>query len=469
MRIILIYPPTTNIITTTIPKKINQERGFNPPLGLLYIASYLKKNSSHEVYILDAEAERLNDNELHKRIGKINPDLVGIQVLTFTLIDVLKTISIIKNYSREIPVVLGGPHVTLFPYESLAFDDVDYIVMGEGEFAFARLVDNLDNPEELKNIPGVGFKQNGNLSINANVEIISNLDVLPFPDRRMLPYKKYYSLLSKSFPITTMMSSRGCPYRCIYCERLGKKFRAVSAEKVVTEIEDCLSLGIKEIFFHDDTFTVDKQRVIRICSEIKKRNLQFSWDARARIDTVDYNLLKIMKKGGCTRISFGVESGNTEILRILRKDIDLKKTEEVFSVCRELGIETLADFMIGSPGETRVHIKDTIRFAKKLKPDYVQFSVTTPYPGTELYRMALSQGIISKDVWKEFAQCPSVNFVPPLWTEHLSRNELLQLLDFSYRQFYLSFWFIFKEICKIKSLKEFIVKFKAALQILKRG
>lgn len=469
MNILLIYPPKENIITTTLPENINKERGFNPPLGLLYIASVVKNNSSHEVKVLDMQVERLGYGDLGKVLSKIKPDLVGIQTLTFTLVDVIKTASIIKDYSSDIPVVLGGPHVTVYPYESLSLKDVDYVLMGEADFTFLKLVENIQNPDELKKIGGAGFKHNGKAYVNTDFEFIADLDTLPFPDRRMVPYEKYYSLLSRNFPITTMMTSRGCPYRCIYCERLGKKFRAISAKLVCDEIEDCLKLGIKEIFIHDDTFTVDKKRVFDICSEIEERHLKFCWDMRGRVDTVNYELLKAIKKCGCNRVSFGVESGSTEILKNLRKGITLEQVEEAFRMCKELGIEILADFMIGSPGETRAHIEQTIKFAKKLKPDYVQFSVTTPYPGTELYKLAISRGIILSDVWKEFSQLPKVSFVPPLWTEYLSREELLDKLKSSYKRFYLSPWFMFREIFKIRSFRELLVKIRAALQLLRKG
>ena len=204
---------------------------------------------------------------------------------------------------------------------------------------------------------------------------------------------------------------------------------------MLEEIEHCLSLGIREIFFHDDTFTIDKKRVLTICELINKRGLKFDRDARVRVDTVNYELLSGMKKAGCHRISFGVESGNPRILKNLRKGITLEQVETAFRQCRKLKIQTLADFMIGSPGESRQDIMETISFSRRLGADYAQFSVTTPYPGTDLYREALAKGVIESDVWSEFARNPKEDFIPPLWTENLSREELIELLNTAYKNF----------------------------------
>lgn len=467
MHIVLISPPKENMVTTMLPEKIDKERGFNPPLGLLYLASSIIKNSDHKVTVIDSEVENLGYPELKKRIEEIKPDLVGIQALTFSLIDALKTARLIKDYSKNLPVVFGGPHVTIFPRESLMMDAVDYIVMGEGEISFKNLIDKMGHKEELKKIKGIGFKDKNELVITEEPLFIEDLNSIPMPDRRLTPYNKYYSLLSKNFPVTTMMTSRGCPYRCIYCERMGKTFRAISAEKVLDEIEDCLNLGIKEIFFHDDTFTIDKKRVFKICELIKNRNLKFDWDVRARVDTVNYELLQAMKSAGLKRISFGVESGNPIVLKNLRKGITLEQVKKTFEDSRKIKLQTLADFMIGSPGETEKDIDETIAFSKSLKADYVQFSITTPYPGTDLYRSALSKGIISSDVWKEFAINPLPGFMPPVWKEYFSREELSALTEKAYKSFYLSPRFLVKELINIRSGKELLKKIKAGLGLFK--
>jgi len=300
-------------------------------------------------------------------------------------------------------------------------------------------------------------------------ELISDLDKIPFPARHLTPYKKYSSLLAKRNPITTMITSRGCPYNCLFCMRphLGKKFRARSAKNVVDEIEECVNIGIKEFLIYDDTFTVERKRVMDICNEIMRRRLDIGWDIRTRVDTVDYELLKKMKKAGCERIHYGVEKGNQEQLDILRKGITLKQVKNAFRLTKKVGIGTLAYFMIGGPKETRKTVMQSINFAKMIKPDYAHFSITTPFPATDLYDLALKKAIIKKDVWKEFAKKPGKDFVPPVWDENLSREEMISLLRLAYKKFYTRPVYIINRFLGMKSLHEFRTKVKAGLKVFR--
>jgi radical SAM superfamily enzyme YgiQ (UPF0313 family) len=265
------------------------------------------------------------------------------------------------------------------------------------------------------------------------------------------------------------MTSRGCPYRCLFCDRphLGKKFRARSAINVVDEIEECVKKGIGEFIFYDDTFTIDRQRVFDICDEILRRKLDIMWDIRTRVDNVDKVLLERLKAAGCARIHYGVESGNPEILKVLRKGITIEQVERAFKLTKEAGIATLAYFMIGSPGETRSQILETIKFARKLAPDFVHFSIATPYPATPLYQIGLEGGQLKNDYWREFARNPTSDFVPELWEEKMSGQELLGLLKYTYKSFYIRPGYIIKETLSVKSWAEFKRKAKAGLSVFK--
>lgn len=316
MRVLLINPPRLNEIITDNPSFIDEERGFNPPLGILYLAGYLKKNSKHEIFGLDAQVEGLDySDKFINKISEINPDVVGITAMTFTLPDVLRTVKIIKNaeekLNKKVIVVLGGPHIHLFPIESISLANIDFVIKGEGEKPFFHLLEALEGRFQLSGVSGLVYKKGGEIVNNPIEGLIDNLDEIPFPDRKLLPIEKYNSILSGGRVVTTMFTSRGCPFRCSFCDRphLGKKFRARGAKNVVDEMEECLKLGIEEILIYDDTFTVNKQRVIDICREIINRNLKFVWDIRARVDTVDEEILKALKKAGCQRIHFGVEAG----------------------------------------------------------------------------------------------------------------------------------------------------------------
>ena len=372
MKILLINPPSSNLILTNLPEEIAQEDPM-PPLGLMYIAAYLEKYTNHEIKILDCLIEKINHEQLKEKIKQEKPNVVGITTLTFTLIDVLRTAKTVKEINQDTKVILGGPHVNIYPEETLNFPEIDFLVLGEGEKPVKDLLDNLNQTEKLREFKGIAFKNENKIINPGPRELIQNLDELPFPSRNLIPNKKYSSVLSENNPVTTLFSSRGCPFRCTFCNRahLGKTFRARSAKNVVDEMEECKKIGIGEIFIYDDTFTINRQRVLDICSEIKKRNLKIYWDVRARVDTVDEEVLNQMKNTGCQRIHYGVEAGTEKILKVLNKGITLEQIEKTFKLTRKIGVQTLAYFMIGSPRETKKDIMETIKFAKKIKPDFV--------------------------------------------------------------------------------------------------
>nr|MQY69885.1 radical SAM protein [Bacillota bacterium] len=458
-----------NLTTTNIPKIVDLERGYNPPLGLLYLASYIRKYTDYEIEVLDAIVEELNYSGIERRIEEIKPDVVGIQAMSFTLIDALLCAKVVKRIDGDIPVIFGGPHPTIFPQETINLKEVDYVVVGEGEVIFKELIENVNNPQKLRETRGLVYKEKGRIIDTGTRNFIEDLDSIPFPSRELTPYKKYYSLIAKRSPITTMITSRGCPYRCLFCDRpqLGKRFRARSAENVVDEMEECLKMGIKEILIYDDTFTVNRQRVLDICSEILKRRLKIIWDIRARVDNVDREMLQRLKEAGCERIHYGVEASNQRILDILRKEITLEQVKKAFRLTKEAGISTLAYFMFGSPGETEEEIRNSIKLAKELKPDFAHFSITTPFPSTDLYRLGLKEKILKGDYWKKFSQNPEKDFIPQVWEENLSQEELMTLLKSAYRSFYVRPSYILKELTKVKSLKEFRRKIKAGLGVVK--
>ena len=469
MKILLINPPFEYTIQSCQPKILEEGLDFLPPLGIMYIAAYLEKRTNYKVEILDTQVEQLKYNQIKEEIKKRNPDIIGITAMTFTIIDVIKTAKIAKEINPNIKIILGGPHVIIYPEETINIPEVDFVVLGEGEQVIKQLLDNISNPDKLKKIKGIVFKENDKIINTGRTEFITNLNVLPFPARHLTPYKKYFSIVSSNRPVTTMFTSRGCPYRCLFCGRptFEKFFRARSAKNVVDEMEECKKMGIKEIFIYDDTFGVDRQRVIDICKEIIKRNLKIFWDVRTRVNTVDTELLKKMKKAGCQRIHYGVEAGTQKILNVLRKGITLEQVEKAFEWTKRAGIETAGYFMIGSPTETKEDILKTIKFMKKLNPDYVHITITTPFPATDLYRIALEEKVISHDVWQEFAKNPLPDFIPPIWEKEISREEMFSLFKTAYRSFYLRPSSILKKVLQLKSWKELLRKAKAGLKLLK--
>jgi len=468
MKILLVNPPRDNELTGNNPALIDEERGYNPPLGLLYIGTYLRDRGGHEVEVIDAQVEELSYSQLEERIRMSAADLVGISAMTFTLLDVVKTAKLSKSINPDIPVVIGGGHAYIYPEETARLENIDYVLAGEGELGFAALVEELAGDRKLERVPGLTWvDREGELHRNNLPAMISDLDSLPFPDRTLTPWRKYSSVMAKRQPITTMFTSRGCPFQCAFCGRphLGKHFRARSAQNVVDEMQECLKLGIHEFLVYDDTFTVDRDRVIQVCDEIIRRKLDIGWDIRARVDCVDGEMLEKLKAANCERIHYGVEAGTAKILEVLNKGITLEKVRETFSLTHNLGIETLGYFMIGAPTETRDDIMRTIDFSLELPADFVHITILCPFPNTAIYLRGLQEGVFTEDHWKNFARNPQPGFHPPYWNTNFTDEELQEFLRYAYKQFYTRPGYILRKMFQVRSPGEFFRKAKAGLKV----
>ncbi len=467
MNILFVNPPRANEIMGNNPAIIEEERGVNPPLGLLYVAAYAEKFSDFGISVLDCQAEAIDYPGFKSYLLNNKPSVVGLTAMTMTIIDVMKCVRIIKDVDSSIVVVLGGPHVNLFPEETIKLNGVDFLVLGEGEETFTKLMHALAGKRNYHDIVGLVFRENGEIKNTGGNPLINDLDNLPFPARHLTSIDKYNSLLSSGKRVTTIFTSRGCPYKCSFCDRphLGKIFRARSAQNVVDELEECVNLGITEFLFYDDTFCVDKKRVIDICNKIVKRNLPISWDIRTRINTVDEEIIQHLKMANCQGIHYGIEAGTEDILKVLKKGITIKKAKEVFKLTKKHGVPTLAYFMIGNPTETLDDIYTTFKVMRDLDPDYVHLTILTPFPGTEIYIEGLKKGIIKKDYWREFAMNPRSDFVPPHWGEIFSKEELDELVVKGYKTFYLRPKYILKRLSRLKSFPEFKKKAKAGLKV----
>lgn len=470
MKILLLNPPRWNELVGKNPSIIEKHRGFNPPLGLLYLASTIKKTTNYDVEVLDAQPLKLTYSQLENYFREKSFDVAGISAMTFTLIDAYKTAKLIKKIMPETKVVLGGTHVHLFPHETKNLEGVDFAFMGEAELSLVEFLKNLKNPAYYHKIPGLIYRNTEGKIIKNDFEPLDNLDELPFPERKLLNIKRYNSLLSKASLSTTIISSRGCPFRCAFCDRplspITSHFRFRGTKNVVDEICECVELGIKDFLFYDDTFTVNRERVLDFCEEIIKQKLEIRWDIRTRVDIVDEEMLKILKKAGCVAIHYGVESGSDKILKVIRKGFTVKKVREIFKLTKKLKIETLAYFMIGLPEENLEDIQNTLDLAKELKPDYAHFTIFSPYPGTEFYRLGLEKGIIKKDIWKEFARNPKEEFKIPVWEENFTREQLYEMIVKFYKSFYLRPSYVLSRSIKARSKDELIKKARAGLSVL---
>ncbi|MFO8056746.1 MAG: radical SAM protein [bacterium] len=466
MKVLLINPPSRRPIRSILPPEIEKERGLFPPLGILYLAGFVRDLPGVEVSVIDAQAEELSPDNIALRVREGAFDLVGITVMTFSLLDAMDTAMAIKAARPESVVVAGGPHPHLFPEETLKLGPFDAAFRGEGEHGFRKLLE--DWPESRHHPPAGLWWKNGSKGHPDIAPFIDSLDSLAMPARDLSRLSAYHSVLSGKRPITTMMSSRGCPYKCVFCDRphLGKRFRSKSAESVADEMEACAEAGIREIVFYDDTFTTDAERVRAIADAILSRGIKIDWDIRARVSDLSEEDYALCRRAGLARVHFGVESGDPDILRSLRKGITADQARQAFKWAHEVGLETLAYFMVGLPGETRESMQKTLELAKELDPDYVHFSALIPFPGTPVYKTGLEKGIIKRDVWQKFAESPSPDFTPPVWEENLSSDEILEELARMYRSFYRQPRVVLRRLRRVRSLPGLVQGAKMGSRIL---
>jgi len=413
-----------------------------PPLGLGYLASVLRENG-FKVQIVDNLVEKLTLDKLIKKIK--NSQIVGITSTTPTFKSALRYARVVKERLPNAFVILGGVHATFMPYEALRHECVDAVCVGEGEQTIVEVAERVEEGKSLEGVKGLIYRDGLTVVENEKRGFIENLDSLPFPAFDLMPLDKY-TILGRKLEQFPMITSRGCPFGCRYCSSslfLGRKFRARSAKNVVDEMEWLnKKFGAKHIAFGDDTFTFNKKRVFEICDEITRKGLDVEWSCSSRVDTINYELLKKMREAGCVAIYYGVESANQETLnRYYRKRIKLENVKRALNLTKKVGITTICSFIIGAPFETKEDIKNTLKFAIKLNPDYAQFSILTPYPGTEIYEEAKSKNLILTENFEEYTAGK-----PILKNIHMTPNEISKLLKYCYLRFYLRPRFIWNEI-----------------------
>ncbi|MEJ5326925.1 MAG: radical SAM protein [Candidatus Bathyarchaeia archaeon] len=448
MRVCLINPPRIQ------PKAWGKPSVFQP-IGLAYIAAILEKQ--HEVCIIDAPTEGwrnlqhmdetkyrvgLSNAEIADRLKRWAPDAIVVEIpFSGWSKTAFEVAAIAKSINSNISTVLEGQHPSARPEGCLANPNVDFIVIGEPENTIYELINALDmEAGNFEQIKGIGFKKNGAPVITPPRPLLENLDALPFPARHLLPIKAYYEAVKENplrgeiyKPWTALITSRGCPYECIFCTHhivWGRKWRGRSPENVIAEIEHVIkTYNVKQIDFLDDNMTLDRKRMENICDLIIKKGLKFEWFTPngVRADTLDEKLLTKMKKAGCKKIRVAPESGVQRVAdQIIKKGLDLKSVEQAVALCKKVGIKVGCFFVIGFIGETKKDIQETINYAYKLRQlgaESFVFSIATPVYGTRLYEQAKREGFLREC----FSDEALAGAEPLIETPEFSADELRDL------------------------------------------
>ena len=415
------------------------------------------------------------EQDLTRKLKERKWDIAGIMILTPMYIRAKETATIIRKADPDTKIVFGGPHLTIFPEQTLQeTSEVDIGVVSEGEKTFFEIVEAIENNAQLSTVKGIAYRTSEGIKRTAQRELTGNIDELPKPARDLLPMKLYKPAPTyyKRLPSYIMLTSRGCPFNCAYCSKIfGTKYRFHSIDRILSEMEELIcDYGAKEIIFRDDTFTINKSHVRELCSKIIDRGLhkKIKWTCMTRVNLVDYELLALMHKAGCWSIHYGVESGSQRLLNIIQKGITIEQIKQAFKWTRKAGIETKAFFMLGLPTETIEESLRTIQFTKELDPDWIQVTITVPYPGTKLYEITKNDKTLHSLKWENYQTWAG-------WSDKelvyypTGRNpgELKELQKRAMREFYLRPKFILRQLIGLRSFDNIKMYSQGAYALLK--
>jgi radical SAM superfamily enzyme YgiQ (UPF0313 family) len=448
---------------------IGDAGGDLPPLGLCYIASYLREQG-YGVGILDCPALGISMDEIVDAVRRGEPRCIGISASTFAL---PTSIELSERLREEFPdklIMLGGSHANAVPEHPMKnYDCFDVVVHGEGEITCRVLLEELRRKNwdreaflrdhaVLGSIEGIVFRRGGEVVRTPERPHIPDLDSLPPPARDLLPVEKYIPLPNqyRRTPIAHLVVIRGCPYVCTFCDQAYTTARTTSPGRVVEEVAGLVrDFGVREVSFWDDTMTYNRRWMTEFCERMRDAKLDVIWSCYAAVRTLNPELLKRMKEAGCWNIFLGIETGNPELMKNIgadKKNVDADLVRKVVCWTKEAGIEVRGSFMIALPGETPEMAEETIRYAIELDPEYAQFSVTTPFPGTQLYD-EIKRGRWGQMTTDDFSQFQEWNvvFLP---AGYRSKQQVWELQKCAFRRFYFRPKFILKKILGIRSLED---------------
>jgi anaerobic magnesium-protoporphyrin IX monomethyl ester cyclase len=457
MNFVFINPPC-KVKSNNIWSIINAEI---PPFGIALLAE-LWDEQGHSSQIIDAATLKLTIPEI---IDRINPktDYVGITAITTVISDAVMIARKVREKLPNVKIIMGGVHPTIFHKELVRDNICDMIVRNEGEIPIMELA--RETPYNL--IPNLTWRNSTNeIIVNPDSEKYVDLDKLPFPAYDKLPMHLYHSALgaARQEPSIGMITSRGCPGKCTFCfsKMFGPRIRFMSPTRILDHIEHLQkNYGIREISFYDDTFTANTKNVAELCKLILKKKIKLSWSCFTRVDTVNSDLLRLMKKAGCHQIMYGFETTDEKILRNFNKQTSLRQFQDALAWTKAAKIIIRGAFMLGNPGETESSMENTIHYAKNAGIKFAVFNITTPYPGTILYSEFLGKNLLLHQNWDLYDRQH-----PILKLETVSGEIIKKYYYKSYRDFYLRPGFIIRHIFSIRTFSELLIYTKALFKIM---
>jgi radical SAM superfamily enzyme YgiQ (UPF0313 family) len=441
------------------------------PIGLCYIAAVLKQ-AGHQVRILDGQIIPNVEFVLEKLLKENRYDLIGFSAVTQTALGTINLSKIVKTVSPGSLTIVGGVHPTVMGKEVLKqMPDIDIAVIGEGERTILEIVEHLQNRRALFSINGIVFRQGAELFGTKPRELIQNLDLIPFPEYSLIDIEKYTPPPGLFFrkPIAGVITVRGCYYNCNFCaDRViwQKKCRLRGVDSIVDEVELLnKKYGVKEIKFFDSTFTINKKRAKEICSALIDRKLDIIWRCSSRVDTVDPELLKLMKQSGCLSISFGIESGDEETLKRMNKNITIDQIRKAVKWANDAGMEVKGFFLLNYPGDTIESTEKTLKLSRDLDLDFAGFNLIFPSYGTQVREEILKNHEINRNAWDDL-NTPIGNEIY-FYQKQLPTKYLMGAYKRAIKGFYFRPKTIFRAFKRIKNIEMLVSYLAGFVRLLK--
>jgi anaerobic magnesium-protoporphyrin IX monomethyl ester cyclase len=447
-----------------------------PPISLMYLAAYLKERKI-EVQILDGQVENMDEKLLIEKIREFDPCFIGVTCKTPMFTASQRVVQTVKAHFPHVRTVVGGVHPTVLPDDTMKDRNIDFLVRGEGEETLYELVQAVTRGQSLGGISGLTYREGERVVHNPDRPLPVELDELPFPDMDGIPLDRYHQVPDAVFvePIRVIITSRGCPYKCIFCsarQMSGYRYRARSPKNVVDEWEELVrKYGGRQIIVLDDNFSVNKKRSMEICDLLIERGLhkEAVWTAACRVDQIDLELCQKMKAAGCALISFGIETGTQRLMDLIQKGTNLNTVRWAVKTAKSAGLKTRGTIILGLPTETVEETKATIQFTKELGLDTCKFSIATPYPGTALYQVAMEEGGFDNRDWSRFSsQAGYTDFDPVYTPKGRTPEDIKYWQRYATRSFYMRPKQILHLIRNIKNKGDIAMYWQAAKTLMLR-